>query len=268
MYKLVAIDIDGTLLNSKNIISQRNHSAIQAAKKKGVKIVLATGRPMDGIKCYLSELNLLEKGDYAVAFNGALVQDSHNGAVLSKKGLTLDELNYLYNLSLELEVNIHALTPSRCITPKYSKYSQHEADINKIPLDIVDFNTLNKDTEIIKAMYIDEKEILDRVVANLPEVVYEKFTILRSAPFFLEFLNKEVNKGIGVAALAESLGIKKEEVICIGDAGNDLHMVEYAGLGVAMSNAFPELKDAADYITHSNDEDGVAHVIDKFILKK
>lgn len=268
MYKLVAIDMDGTLLNSKKVISERNHSAIQEAKKNGVKIVLATGRPMDGIKNFLTELNLLEKGDYAVAFNGALVQDSHSGAVLAKKGLALKDLEYLFNLSKKLDVNIHSLTPSSCITPKHSKYSQLEADLNGIPLEIVDFNKITDDTEIIKVMFIDEEKILDRVLSDLPEDIYEKYTIVRSAPFFLEFLNKEVNKGVGVETLATSLGIKKEEVICIGDAGNDIHMVEYAGLGVAMSNAFPELKDVADYITFSNDEDGVAHVIDKFILKK
>ena len=113
---------------------------------------------------------------------------------------------------------------------------------------------------------IDEPEILQRAVDNLPEEVYEKYTVVRSAPFFLEFLNKEVNKGVGVEMLAKHLGVKREEVITMGDAGNDLHMIEYAGMGIAMGNAFDEVKEAANYITDSNNEGGVAKAIEKFVL--
>ena len=115
-------------------------------------------------------------------------------------------------------------------------------------------------------MMIDEPEILQKAIDNLPEDLYEKYTVVRSAPYFLEFLNKEANKGTGVGMLADHLGIKKEEVICVGDAGNDLHMIEYAGLGVAMENATDDVKEKAGYITKSNNEDGVAHVIEKFML--
>lgn len=96
---------------------------------------------------------------------------------------------------------------------------------------------------------------------------YDRFTVVRSAPFFLEILNSEtVAKGNGVSMLANYLGIKPEEVICVGDASNDVHMLEYAGLSVAMGNAFDDIKAIADYVTHTNEEDGVAHVIEKFIL--
>ena len=104
------------------------------------------------------------------------------------------------------------------------------------------------------------------IIEMIPEEVSNKYTVVRSAPFYLEFLNKAVNKGAGVAALAEKLNIKQEEVICIGDAGNDIHMIEYAGLGVAMGNAFPEVKKVANFITKTNEQDGVAHIINKFIL--
>ncbi|MEG0857514.1 MAG: HAD-IIB family hydrolase, partial [Terrisporobacter sp.] len=94
------------------------------------------------------------------------------------------------------------------------------------------------------------------------------YTIVRSTPFFLEFLNPQANKGAGIGLLAHELGIKQDEIICVGDAGNDKHMIEYAGLGVAMGNATEDIKDLADYITLSNDDDGVAHVINKFILNE
>ena len=268
MYKLIALDMDGTLLQEDKTISKETFRAIERAKAKGVKVVLATGRPIDGVNRYLNELNLLGEEDYAIAYNGALVQNTKTKEIVAQTLMSLDDVDYLYKLSKDLKVNIHALTDNSCITPKWSKYSQVEADINDIPLEFVDFNTLDKGTTIVKIMFIDEPEYLSEVASKLPPEIYEKYTVLRSAPFFLEFLDKKVNKGYGVELLAKKLGIKPEEVICIGDAGNDVHMIKFAGLGVAMGNAFPEVKNVADYITLSNEEHGVAHVIDKFILNE
>lgn len=267
MYKLVALDLDGTLLDEDKKISNENFKAIQMARKKGVKVVLATGRPLNGITRYLKELNLLTDDDYAVAFNGAVVQNTKTGKVISKNLLGLSDLKYLYDLSKKLSVNIHISTLTSCITPKVNEYSELECRINNIPMEITDFNRIDDSTTIVKIMFIDKEPILSKVIEKLPKEVYDKYTVVRSAPFFLEFINKKVNKGFGVELLAKNLGIKQEEVICMGDAGNDIHMVEYAGLGVAMGNAFPELKEIANYVTKTNEEHGVAHVINKFILK-
>ena len=125
-----------------------------------------------------------------------------------------------------------------------------------------------KDINMSKFMMIDHPEILDECVKKIPQEYYEKYTIVRSTPFFLEILRPEANKGSGISLLAKELGLKQEEIICVGDAGNDKHMIEYAGLGVAMGNATDEIKEMADYVTLSNDEDGVAHVINKFILEE
>jgi Cof subfamily protein (haloacid dehalogenase superfamily) len=268
MYKLIALDMDGTLLRNDKTISKETHRSIQKARAKGVRVVLTTGRPIDGVKRYLKELNLVNEDDYAITYNGSLIQNSKTREIVSKTLMTLDDINYLYKLSQELKVNIHALTDHSCITPKVSKYTQVEADINEIPIDIVDFSNIDKSTSIVKIMFVDEPDFLSEVVAKLPSEIYEKYTVVRSAPYFLEFLDKNVNKGAGVALLAEKLDIKPEEVICVGDAGNDLHMIKFAGLGVAMGNAFPEVKEIADYITLTNDENGVAHVINKFVLKE
>ena len=265
MYKLVAIDMDGTLLKDDKSVSEENFSAIQNAKKAGVKIVLATGRPLNGIKKYLNILNLLEEDDYAIAFGGAVVQKTKSGKFISSSSLNAHNWKELYDLSQRLGVHVHALTKDFCITPVNNKYSNVEATMNNIPL-VVD-NPLNDKTFApIKIMFIDEPEILEKAIANLPADIYQKYTVVRSAPFYLEFLNLKANKGLGVDALAKELNIKQSEVICIGDAGNDVHMVEYAGLGVAMENAFPELKEVANYVTLSNENHGVAHVINKFIL--
>ena len=266
MYKLIAIDMDGTLLSDEKQISPANYEAIQQARENGVKVVLASGRPLVGIKKYLEELNLVSEDDYAVAFNGALVQSSKGDVIISKTTLTLKDYKYLYKLSKELKINIHALTETSVISPKDSKYTRREAEMNGIANEIIPVEDVDEDTTIVKVMFIDKPELIDEVIEQIPEEVRSKYTIVRSAPFFLEFLHKSVNKGAGVAALAKKLNIKQEEVICIGDAGNDIHMIKYAGLGVAMGNAFPEVKKVANFITKTNEEDGVAYIINKFIL--
>ena len=137
---------------------------------------------------------------------------------------------------------------------------------NAAKINIEDFNKLEKDHSIIKIMMIDEEEVLQKAIDNLPKEVYDKYTVVRSAPYFLEFLNKEVNKGVGVEMLAKHMGITLDQVITMGDAGNDLHMIECAGMGVAMGNAFEEIKEVANYITDTNENDGVAKAIEHLVL--
>lgn len=267
MYKLIAVDMDGTLLKEDKTISEATVKAINKARAKGVRVVLASGRPIEGLNRYLTELELISEEDYVLSYNGALVQNTATKEIISRVVLKGSDLHYLHNLSNELGVNIHAFsTEQGLITPKMNKYTEVEATINGIDVLEREFDNIDNETEMVKIMMIDEPEILQAAIDKLPKEVYEKYTVVRSAPFFLEFLNKEANKGEGVKALAENLGLTKEQVICIGDAGNDLHMIQFAGLGVAMGNAFEEIKEIADYITKSNEEDGVAHVIEKFVI--
>lgn len=268
MYKLIAIDMDGTLLKEDKTVSERTKNAIKAAKEKGVQVVITTGRPIDGVTRYLEELDMYDENDCVLTYNGGLVLKTKSREVISKIALTGADLHYLHNLSKELGVNIHAFSDVHgLITPKNSKYTEVEANINGIEININDYSDIEDDHSIIKVMMIDEPEILQKAVDNLPKEVYDKYTVVRSTPYFLEFLNKAVNKGTGVELLAKHLGVKQEEIMTFGDAGNDLDMIVYAGMGVAMANAFKEVKEAANYITDSNEEDGVAKAIEKFVLK-
>lgn len=154
------------------------------------------------------------------------------------------------------------------ITPKNSHYTQHEADINKIGITEYDFAKLKDDEPVIKAMLIDEPEKLEKAVSKLDKQYYKDYTVVRSAPFFLEFMNKDANKGNGVRALAEHLGYDASHVIAMGDAENDHHMIAYAGLGVAMGNATEATKIKSNFVTDTNVNHGVAQVIQDFILDK
>lgn len=269
MYKLVALDMDGTLLREDKTISDRTKKAISDAREIGTTVVLATGRPIEGVRKVLKELDMLTDKDYVLSYNGALVQKTSDKKIISKVALSKKDALELYELSKELGVNIHAFSETLgLVTPKMSKYTEVEAEINDIEVKIIDMNTIKEDDVIIKVMMIDEPEILGPAFDKLPKEIFEKYTVVRSTPYFLEFLNKEANKGVGVELLAKHLGIKQEEIITMGDAGNDKHMIEYAGLGVAMGNAFDEIKEIANYITDTNENDGVAKTIEKFILEK
>ncbi|WP_195619045.1 sugar-phosphatase [Clostridium paraputrificum] len=268
MYKIIALDMDGTLLNDDKIITEVTKKALKSARDKGVKVVLASGRPIDGLRRYLEKLGLVDDNEYVLSYNGCLVQETKSEKIISEKGLKGRDLHYIYNFAREFGVNIHAFSPTRgLITPKNSKYTEVEAEINKIDINICDFDEISEDESIIKIMLIDEPDVLDKAIAKLPKEVGEKYNLAKSTPYFFEIINKESNKGLGLKALADYLNVDKDEIIAVGDAENDLDMIEFAGLGVAMENGHSNVKEAANYITKSNNEDGVAEVVKKFILK-
>ena len=268
MYKIIALDMDGTLLNDEKVITDRTKNALIEARKKGVKVVLASGRPADGLKRYLDELGLIDENEFVLSYNGSLVQKTKGEEIICETGLLGKDLHYTYKISQELGVNIHAFSPTKgLITPKISKYTEVEAKINDIPINICNFNTIEEDEHIVKIMFIDEPEILDKAIEALPKEIYEKYNVVKSTPYFLEIINKDSGKGVGLKALADYLDVSPKEIIAVGDAGNDLDMIEFAGLGVAMGNASVNVKEIANYITGKNNEDGVAEVVEKFILK-
>ncbi|MBV4431113.1 Cof-type HAD-IIB family hydrolase [Clostridium tyrobutyricum] len=268
MYKLIAIDMDGTLLKDDKTISDENIAAIKKATDNGVKIALATGRPIKGIEKYLKQLNLISDSNYAVGFNGAVVENTKNHKVISEILLSPDDIKYIHKLSRAINVNIQIALKESSITPVRNKYSELDARLNNINLYIDNFENISEDEHILKAMFMDDDYKLSHGIPNLPKDIYEKYTVVRSEPWILEFMNKSANKAEGVKTLGKKFGIDRSEVICIGDSFNDIHMIKYAGLGVAMKNAFPEIKSHADYITKTNEENGVAYAINKFIFDK
>ena len=265
--KLVAVDIDGTLITNDRKITTEVFHAVQEAKEQGVKVVIATGRPIAGVQNLLEELNLRDAGDYVITFNGGLVQDTATGQEIVKETMTYDDYRDIEYLSRKLNVHMHAITKEGIFTANRNigKYTVHESTLVNMP---IFYRTPEEMTgkEIVKMMMIDEPEILDKAISRIPAEVKEKYTVLKSAPYFLEILDKRVNKGTGVKSLADALGIKAEEVMAIGDQENDIAMIEYAGVGVAMDNAIPSVKEIANFVTKSNLEDGVAYAIEKFAL--
>ncbi|MFC3024662.1 Cof-type HAD-IIB family hydrolase [Vibrio zhugei] len=268
MYKIIALDMDGTLLNSQKHISPRTKEAITKARQQGIKIVLASGRPIEGMRQQLAELDIHGDDDYVLYYNGSLVENLGAGEIVHQNITDGKAAKKIARIAQKLGVNVHAFsTIHGLITPKNSRYTEVEATINGIGITELDFETLDDEHPIIKTMIIDEPAVLSEVIKVLPPELYNEFTIVQSAPYFLEFLNPASNKGAGLAAVAALLNVPREQIISMGDAGNDIHMLEYAGLGIAMDNAMDETKAVADAITASNDDDGVAIAIEKYALR-
>jgi Cof subfamily protein (haloacid dehalogenase superfamily) len=268
MYKIIAVDMDGTLLKDDKTISNNVKEKIKKAGELGVKVVLTTGRPIQGIQKYLKELNLTKEGDYVIAVNGALVSRADNFQVIKSSAvLTGKDVKYIYSKVKHLNTYFHSYGSKEDFVNKRSKFSDEEEIRVGLKVREIDFAAAIKDEDILlKAILEEEPYILDEITPQIPKELFEEYTILRTAPHMLEIINKNLHKAVGLEQLAKHLGIKKEEIIAIGDAENDIEMIKYAGLGVAMGNAKDEIKKLAGFIAKSNEEDGVAEVIDRFIL--
>ncbi|MGB6177785.1 sugar-phosphatase [Carnobacterium sp.] len=269
MIKLIAIDLDGTLLTKDREISDENKNAIKEAKKQGIKVVLCTGRPLLGMVQYLEELNLREQGDYGITYNGGLVQKTDTGEILSQKTLSRKDTLELYKLSQNVNIPCNFIDLEKVYEPPYpiGRDSLYATIMTALPFVPVIPEDLVDDTAINKVVFCYEEETLDEAIKKIPSYFFEKFTLMKSRPTLLELLNKEVDKGKGIAVLCELLGIEPHEVMAIGDEANDFAMIEYAGMGVAMENATSEIKELAQFITKTNDNHGVAHAIQKYALK-
>ncbi|MGY3766371.1 sugar-phosphatase [Vagococcus vulneris] len=266
--KLVAIDIDGTLLNSEKKITPEVKAAIKKATDAGVNIVIATGRPTIGIQAIINDLDLKNKHSYSITYNGAVVKNTGTKEIVLKHAMTHDDYIELEYLSRKLGVHFHVQDFNRMYTANrnISPYTINEASITGIPLSYHAPDEMTPEIEIIKTMMIDEPAILDNAIKQIPKEYYSRYTIVKSDKFYLEILNKEASKGGAVFELADKLGIARNEIMAIGDNENDLSMIEAAGIGVAMGNAVPSVKEAADRETKTNDEHGVAFALEEWVL--
>lgn len=266
--QLIAIDVDGTLLNPQHQVTQAVKGAIAAARDKGVRVVLATGRPYLGVQKYLRELNMQSSSDYCITNNGSLVQNIASGEYILRETLSFDDYCYFEAMARELGVHFHAFDFNTLYTADkdISKYTIQEVFLNGVELKYRAVSEMDKSLRFPKVMMVDEPALLDNAIARIPEQAFARFTIMKSADHYLEILSKQADKGVGVKMLAEHLGIAQENIMALGDQSNDSAMIRYAGLGVAMGNAIPELKVIAQYITGTNVENGVAQAIERFVL--
>lgn len=265
MYKMMTIDIDDTLLNDDRIITEATKDAITAAINQGVIVTLATGRMYASAKKIAGQLNLNVP---LITYQGSLVKNLLDEQVLYERYVPRNIAENLFFYAQEHGLQLQAYHEDMLYTREFNAKVADYVEMNQVPYIVEpDFDKL-LDKRLTKLLIIDEPDYLDRLKDEWEPLIGDDVHLTKSKPYFLEFLHKEGTKGHAVKFLAEHYGFALSEVIAIGDAWNDHEMLKVAGLGVAMGNAIDELKHIADYITLSNNEDGVQHVIEKFVFNR
>ncbi len=267
--KLIALDIDGTLTNSKKEITPATLAALTAAMEAGHIVAVASGRPITGIRPIAEKLQLAKYGGYVLAFNGGRIVDMATGEVAYQATLPNDVAREIYDYCVSHGLGMVTYENDNVITGTATdEFMALEARINKMDIVTVeDFKTYI-DFPINKCLLTAEDKIAGAAEKELAEKYADSLTIFRSEPFFVEVMPKNVHKATSLEKLLGVLGMDKADLIACGDGYNDLSMIEYAGLGVAMANAQDVVKEAADYVTLSCDEDGLVPVIEKFVLNQ
>ena len=266
-YKMIVLDLDGTLTNDKKKITPRTKEALMQAQTAGVHIVLASGRPTYGIVPLAEELKLKENGGFILAFNGGKIIDCSNDKVLFEQKLDEQLVPLLYQEAMKAGLEILTYQGEGIATTnKNDKYVEHEAFINKMPIVQYDDFLNQLVYPINKCLIVGDPTPLHKLELRLAKELEGKMEVYRSADFFLECVPLGIDKARSLDRLISTLGIQQEEVIACGDGYNDLSMIRFAGLGVAMANAAKDIQSEADFVTLSNEEDGVAHVVERFIL--
>ncbi|WP_297207061.1 Cof-type HAD-IIB family hydrolase [uncultured Brachyspira sp.] len=249
--KLIATDLDGTLLNSNKEISDYNKKILfELMYNHNVELILSSGRPFEGLKSYKE---LLKINNYSIIFNGASIVDNNENIVYRK---TLDEniSKTIIELSKDYNVCIHVYDNGKYIVSKENFYIKSYVQIEKTVNVLYGLNNVS-DYRFDKMLILGEREILN----ELKQKIDSKMDINScfSGEKFLEIISKEANKGNALKWICENKGISIENAAAFGDNFNDIEMIEYAGIGVAMGNAEENVKQKANYIALSNDEDGV-----------
>ena len=267
--KVIAIDIDGTLLNSKKELTERTRLTLKQAQEEGQIVVLATGRPTCGVTTFANKLELHKYGGYILSYNGGSIVECKSGEPLFSSTLNPSFIAELYKDASSCGATILSYEGECVITENPEcRYVEIEARVNNIPIKKVD-NFVDAITfPIVKCLAVGDPELMVQLEIDMKEKYGNTLSIFRSEPFFIEIVSPKIDKGESLDRLMVHLGLTKENLIAFGDGFNDLTMLEYAGVGVAMANAQDVLKGIADIVTLSNEEDGVADVVDKFILSK
>lgn len=264
--RMIFTDIDGTLVNSRKEITPAVKSALKEASSNGIKITIASGRPFQGIKPYIKELGLDKTGGYVLAYNGGRIIDCLNNKVLYDISLSYNVIKKAYRLSKKYNLDLITYRGDNILTENINnKYLEIESRINNMPaIEVADLLKEIKDAPV-KCLILGDSEILKRNEQEIKSELSKEAEVFKSEPFFLEIMPKGIDKASSIKNFIKNLNIKQEEIIAFGDGYNDISMVQFAGMGVAMKNGCDEILKKADFITDfTNDEDGIAEFLKKY----
>ena len=266
-YRLLALDLDGTLLDRRMTTTPRVRAAVAAAQARGVTVTIATGRTFRATKPYVQELGLHGP---VICYQGAAVFDAHTGAISAAVPLAGPLAAEGAQLMLDLglfclvyaDEKLYIADDTRPELAFYRTFHPEGIDLVVAPNLVETTATLQP----LKVQITAEPQVIDQVVPRFVEQFNGRLEVLRTHDHYLELTPLGVSKGTALAQLAEHMEIPREQVMAIGDHFNDLEMIQWAGLGLAMANGAPEVQAAADAIAPSVGEDGVAWGIERYVL--
>ncbi len=269
-YLAIALDLDGTLLNSQKEVSKGNKEAILKAAETGVQIILASGRPIPGMRKIAHALKLDEIGGYCLSYNGGMIVDCQTDEVLRRETVSPEYYETIVKTAHKYGVTPLTYDSEGIITDNPDhEYVQLEAKINNIPVKkVFHLHEVAAQDPPVKFLMVGDHKTLLKAQADLIEKIGDAVEVFFSEPYFMEITPKGIEKATSLEYLLSRLEIDRKHLIACGDGFNDIPMMRYAGLAVAMKNAQPETKEWADVIAPLNDEDGVAQIIEKYILEK
>ena len=262
-YKMLVLDLDDTLLTDDRTISNENAAMLSKAQELGVFIILASGRPTPAMTAFAKELHL--DNSYMISYNGAVITDLKEDKVIFEQTLTQEQIHELYDYSLKSKTHIITYVNGKIVSETDSEYIEIEKNITGLEHNKVLSFKAEVQSSAVKCILLEEPSYLKEVEKDL-KATMPHLSVSMSKPFFLEVAQNGIDKGASIKFLAEKLDILQSEIIAVGNAGNDLTMIEYAGLGVWVDNVDPELRDKANFIVASNNDHGVAEVVRRFIL--
>ena len=267
-YRAIALDLDGTLTNHAKVVTPKTREALLQAEAEGVVIILASGRPTYGIEPVAECLELDKRGGYILSYNGGNIVNAKTGEKLFAQFLPDEVIPILYRYAKEKNHALLGYAGNEIITEMPDdQYVKEESRINKMNIRKVENLFEALEPHPTKLLMTGDPADMLKAENELSEILGDRMDIFRSAPFFLELVPKGIDKAKSLLRLLAKINLTPADMIAFGDGYNDLSMLKLAGMGVAMQNAAPEVRAEADYITLSNEEDGVAAALEHFCKK-
>ena len=264
-YRAIALDLDGTLTNHEKVVTPKTREALLKAAAKGAVIILASGRPTYGIEPVAECLELNQRGGYILSYNGGNIVNAQTGEKLFSQFLPDNVIPELYAYAKEHGHALLGYAGNEIITEMPDdQYVKEESRINKMNIRKVDNLFESLEPHPTKLLMTGAPTLMLKAEEELVEKLGDRMDIFRSAPFFLELVPKGIDKAKSLTRLLTKINLTPADLIAFGDGYNDLSMLKLAGMGVAMENAAPEVRAEADYVTLSNEEDGVAAALTHF----
>lgn len=263
-YRLVAVDLDDTLLGEDHRISPRNYDAVQRLKDAGVQVVIASGRMHDSTTSFARELGL---DGPIISYNGALVKEMASGEVYYHRPLPAEHAAAIVDYANEHNYHLNYYLDDRLYVKEKTQWSDlYSSRTGSVIRPVGDLNQFRGRTPT-KIILLDSPGITGRLLQEMVRMWENVLYVTITNPEYLEFMNRGVSKALGLEAIARRTGIAPEEMAAFGDSYNDIPMLRYCGLGVAMGNAHDEVKQSADRVASSHAEDGFAQAVEEWVLR-